>query len=428
VTTWNDTPTFPPTIDHDPCTTWDSGRADAAAPTAPHEHPFTAPGAPAFGAPMPPPTAPPAPGAPRKGNGARVALVAVAVSALVGVGYAGRGLVDPPPAAVTAATPVATADLNNNPSTPLVTGNVDEPVKAVAKALGPSVVVIKTEEGLGSGVVYDRSGLIITNAHVVGTAKEVGVTLNDGRTLDGTVLGADTATDIAVVRVQPDGELPAARLAEAAPEVGDLVVALGSPFGLDQTITSGVVSAVNRPVDSGNGTVVDMVQTDAAINPGNSGGALANRKGEVVGINSMIYSESGSNAGIGFAIPVAKAKSTADRIVSGKSLDKALLGVKSTAAKTGDPGAAVSEVTSGSAADKAGVKSGDVITAVNGSPVKDPTDLAGLIAAREPDEAVTLTIRRGGDTVQVQATLGSTPNQGTAPNAKRGQTPVDPNG
>ena len=171
-----------------------------------------------------------------------------------------------------------------------------------------------------------------------------------------------------------------------------------------------------------------MVQTDAAINPGNSGGALANRRGEVIGINSMIYSESGSNAGIGFAIPIAKAKSVADRIVQGRSLDKAILGVTTSPTQDGQPGATVAQVTAGGAAEQAGLQPGDVVTAVNGEAVKDPTDLAGQIAAREPGESVTLTVRRGGATVEVQATLGSAPSQGPTQNGQRGRTPRTPNG
>jgi putative serine protease PepD len=283
-------------------------------------------------------------------------------------------------------------------------------VAAVAKALGPSVVVIKTDQGLGSGVVYDDSGLIITNAHVVGTATTVDVTLDAGQTIKGTVLGADTAVDIAVVKVKDATNLKAARLATTPPEVGDLTVALGSPFGLERTVTAGIVSAVDRPVsndESGNGSggVVNMIQTDAPINPGNSGGALANRHAEVIGINSMIYSQSGDSAGIGFAIPIAKAKATADNIVNGGTVEHGMLGVSLGATADGQPGAVIGNVSSGSAADAAGLQQGDVITAVDGKAMKTGDDVAGAIGAKNAGDTVALTISRNGTTSTVTATL-----------------------
>jgi S1-C subfamily serine protease len=256
----------------------------------------------------------------------------------------------------------------------------------------------------------------------VGDASTVSVTLNDGRSLEGTVVGADTASDIAVVRVDGASGLSAARLADKDPEVGDLVVALGSPFGLDQTITSGVVSAVHRPVQSENGPTVNMIQTDAAINPGNSGGALANRLAQVVGINSMIYSESGGNNGIGFAIPIARAKQVADHLVAGQPVGKAYLGVTTKAAANGVAGAQVATIEPGSAAEQAGLKAGDIVTALNGTAVKDPTDLAGAVANHDPADGVTITVQRDGKAVDLRATLGTAKTAPANPNA-RGQAP-----
>ena len=313
----------------------------------------------------------------------------------------------------------------NEPATPRLDGNAEEPVSAVAKTLGPSVVVIKVGKGgLGSGVVYDDTGLVLTNAHVVGETKSVQVTLGNGAVLEGEVLGADASSDIAVVKVPPSPDMTAALLSPAPPEVGDLAIALGSPFGLDQTITSGVVSAVNRPVGNGAGGVVDMIQTDAAINPGNSGGALANRHAEVIGINSMIYSESGGNQGIGFAIPIDKARSIADRIVSGETLEKPFLGVSSQGTDDGRPGAQIVTVTAGAAGDKAGVKRGDVVIEADGRAIKDPTDLAGAVAANNAGDKVTMKVRRGEQEVTLEVTLGTNPagsDGGSA--AGRGQIP-----
>jgi putative serine protease PepD len=440
---WNDTPTSLPPTGPDPSEAWASSEALPPNPQRSADHP-PVPGhplppimepaigaldeRPQFAAPMPPPppprtSLPPSP----RGSGARVALVALVMIALVGAGYVGRGLVDAeggsPVGSPGGGAPSGTAD---EPSTPLLSGTGDEPVKAVARALGPSVVVVRIGEDLGSGVIYDRTGLIITNAHVVGTASSVTVTLNDGRSVAGAVVGADAAADIAVVRLELPADLPAARLATSPPEGGDLVVALGSPFGLDQTITSGVVSAVNRPVDNGAGGYVDMIQTDAAINPGNSGGALANRRAEVVGINSMIYSQSGANSGVGFAIPIDKAKSVADHLVSGQRVDRAYLGVRSQATDDGTPGAQVASVEPGSGAERGGLAAGDVVIAVDGLVVKDPTDLAGAVAAHEPGETVTMAVRRGDQQTELPVVLGASAPT-TADPAARGRTPRTPN-
>jgi putative serine protease PepD len=431
--TWNDTPSIPPTTDADLCATWTPDDPHAhhsdqpTAPASPHAGEPTSGAAnasPQFAAPTPPPPPPRISPSPSRGGGARVALVAVGMTALVGAGFVGRGLVDSDSTGTAPFTgrPIASAPANNQPSTPLLPGNDEEPVKAVAKALAPSVVVINVGQGLGSGVIYDASGLIVTNAHVVGDSTEVGVTLNDGRTLDGTVVGSDAPSDIAVVRVEPpSGGLAAARLAGQSPEVGDLVVALGSPFGLDQTITSGIISAVNRPVPTGNGLAENFLQTDAAINPGNSGGALANRKAEVVGINSQIYSESGGNQGIGFSIPIARAKSVADRLLAGQPVERAALGLRIGNTSDGTAGAKVGPVTPGSAAEQAGIKTGDVITAVNGTPVKNDLGLSGAIASFEPGETVKVTVMRDGQPTDLEVTLGTAQVAPTSPG--RSQTP-----
>jgi S1-C subfamily serine protease len=350
-------------------------------------------------------------------------MVVVLMISLVGAGFVGRGLLDTDtessPDLIERQVPSSGEEA---PSTPLLTGTDEEPVRAVALALGPSVVVVRAPRSLGSGVIYDRAGLIITNAHVVGSARTVTVTLNDGRNLPGEVVGADEASDVAVVRVAPTVELPAARLADGPPEVGDLVIALGSPFGLDQTITSGVVSSVNRPLENGAGGIDNFIQTDAPINPGNSGGALANRRAQVVGINTKIFSESGTNAGIGFAIPIDRARSIADRLVASQPIERAALGVDGRLTDDGAPGAKVVGVVPGSPAQQAGVTPGDVIVGIGGLVVKDPTDLAGAVAAHQPGEQVGVSVRRGADIVELRATLGVSRPTTLDPNA-RGRTP-----
>jgi S1-C subfamily serine protease len=299
----------------------------------------------------------------------------------------------------------------NQPSTPLVEGNQDEPAAAVAEALGPSVVQIETGQGLGSGVVYDKRGLILTNAHVVQGATKLTVRLQDGSTLDGQVLGADTQADVAVVRVQADEPLPVARLAQDKPKVGQMAIAIGSPFGLQESVTAGIISAVSRPVGGESGGItIEMIQTDAPINPGNSGGALANRKGEVTGINSSIYSQSGENNGIGFAIPISTAKAIADKIVNGEPLDHAYLGVATRPPTDGQSGAVVANVTAGSPAAKAGLQSGDLVIAVDGDAVKDPQDLSARIVSHSPGDSVSLDVRhRDGSTTTVTVQLGTRP-------------------
>jgi S1-C subfamily serine protease len=293
-------------------------------------------------------------------------------------------------------------------STPMVTIDPgQEPVAAVALTVTPSVVQIDTTEGLGSGVVYDASGLVMTNAHVVGTASTVTVRTADGKSHSGQVLGADTGTDIAVVRVS-GLSAPAATLSQAKPMVGQMSVAVGSPFGLTQTVTSGIVSAVNRPVDNDKGVVVNMIQTDASINPGNSGGALADRVGQIIGINTAIFSQTGENNGIGFAIPIATAKNAADKIVAGQSVAKAGLGLTGpSTTPNGASGAYVKSVTPGGPADSAGIQPGDLITAVDGTQIHAFDELRGTISAYNPGDTVTVTIERDGQSSQVQVTLGT---------------------
>lgn len=291
----------------------------------------------------------------------------------------------------------------NDPAPPL---SSEEPVAAVAEALMPSVVQIETTTGLGSGVIYDSDGLILTAAHVVTGQSQVRVRLSDGSQYTGEVVGVDDSNDIGVIQVEASG-LPAAPLAlDGELQVGQLAVAIGSPFGLDSTVTSGVVSAINQSVPEG-GRFRSLIQTDAAINPGNSGGALANRAGEVIGINVSIFSQSGGNDGIGFAVPITMAHQLAEAIVSGEEISTAVLGVAGTDAETGPSGALVARVEPGSGADEAGIQVGDVITSVDGTRVQGIGDLAAQIQTYLPGDEVTIDLIRAGETMTVTATLGS---------------------
>ena len=365
-------------------------------------------GSPWGGAPTPPPL-PPASADPRKPNRALKVLVGIIVVAgMFGIGFGVRAALDD-----NTTTVVQGASQVSLPTVTIDPGS--EPVAAVAQIVSPSVVQIETTQGLGSGVVYE-SGLIMTNAHVVGTETSVTVRTADGTALDGKVLGTDTGTDIAVVRV--DGlAAPAATLAlDSKPAVGQIAVAVGSPYGLDQTVTSGIVSAVNRPVPNEKGVVVNMIQTDASINPGNSGGALANRNGRIIGINTAIFSETGENTGIGFAIPIATAKKAADQLVNGQSVAKAGLGLSGpSATPNGDAGAYVQSVTGGGAADKAGIKDGDLIVSVDGTPIRGFDELRGLISAHSPGETVTVTVVRDGQRIDIDVTLGTLSTSSSTP-------------
>jgi putative serine protease PepD len=259
----------------------------------------------------------------------------------------------------------------------------------------------------GTGFIYDTNGDIVTNEHVVDGASSVRVKLSDGSTYKATVVGTDTSTDLAVLHIDaPASKLTPLALGDSsALAVGDGVVAIGNPFGLDGTVTSGIVSAINREISAPDGTPIEgAIQTDAAINHGNSGGPLLNLAGKVVGVTSQIQSDSGGNDGVGFAIPSSTVKNIADQLIANGSVKHALLGVS---ISTASSGVGVRSVESGSGADKAGVKSGDVITAVDGTTVASATRLRAIIDSRKPGDTVTLTVQRSGSTKTFKVTLGT---------------------
>ena len=267
-------------------------------------------------------------------------------------------------------------------------------------------------QSAGSGVVVDaKQGLVLTNAHVIEHASEITVTTLDGRDYPGEVVGSDTASDIALVRVK-NAKLTEVPLGDSSKaEVGDFVVAIGNPFGLQHTVTFGIVSALSRSGINPDG-YEDFIQTDASINPGNSGGALVNLHGELIGINSAILSGSGGNIGIGFAIPSNMAKSVMDQLIKYGSVKRGILGVN-VVTLTPDyadnlglkdqQGALVSQVVQGSAADQAGIKAGDVITSVNGQTVKTGGELRNRIGLLRIGETVDIGLLHDGKPKHVSA-------------------------
>ncbi len=319
----------------------------------------------------------------------------------------------PPATEVPAPTPSPSLPPANDAPSPILPGEgAAEPVAAVARAVAPAVVLIQNELGQGSGIIYDQSGLILTNAHVVGQFTEVQVTLASGVRVPGQVLGADQLTDVAVVSIDTDFEFGVSILApESSVEVGQLAVAIGSPFGLEQTVTSGVVSAKGRVLENqtedGRLSVVAMIQTDAPINPGNSGGALADRQGRVIGMNTSIRTDgSGGNIGVGFAVPAETAKLIADRIIAGEPLEQGFLGINGGTPFIGEPGVVVGEVTVGSGADSAGLQSGDLIVGFNGTAIKGMSDLAAAVRLQPPNATVIVDFVRDGQPQAVEVTLG----------------------
>jgi serine protease Do len=272
-------------------------------------------------------------------------------------------------------------------------------------------------EGLGSGFIISSDGLILTNAHVVKDAKSVTVTLTDRRTYKAKVLGYDTKTDIAVVKI-PATNLPTVRVGNPATlQAGDWVLAIGSPYGFYNTVTAGIVSAKSRSLPDDD--MVPFIQTDVAVNPGNSGGPLFDTKGEVVGINSQIFTQTGAFEGLSFAIPINVAEAVAKQIIQNGHVEHAKLGiaVQTVSQQLANSfglqtprGALVADVSKGSPAAKAGIKAGDIILSVNGEPVNDSADLPMMIGLMQPGQPVKLGVWSDHHESTVTAKLGSFSN------------------
>ncbi|MPV38834.1 PDZ domain-containing protein [Georgenia subflava] len=371
-----------------------------------------------------------------------MAVTAAGAALLASFGTAGLTGAFDAEAPTTASTSAAAPDSSGGNAQPVVTSTTDDPDWAnVAAAVRPSVVAIdvRTSQGAGagSGVILDDDGNILTNDHVVGDAVDGGivVTLADGRMYEATIAGLDPATDLAVITLtDPPEDLAPATLGSSDDVlVGDPVVAIGNPLGLSSTVTTGIVSALDRPVTTvdapqmpgqqGTSVTTNAIQVDAAINPGNSGGPLFDAGGRVIGINSSIASMSGGGSGaagsigLGFAIPIDLASQIADQLIENGVAEHAYLGVYMSdgTAEVGDAvraGAKVEQVEPGTPADEAGVQPGDVIVRVDDDPVMGAESLTGYVRQYTSGEDITLTVVRDGAEVELTATLTAREDQG----------------
>jgi serine protease DegQ len=272
----------------------------------------------------------------------------------------------------------------------------------------------ETQLSLGSGVIVSREGYILTNDHVVDGVSDIQVTLNDGRTLTGKIVGTDTETDLAVVRISANGLTPITFGLSDKAQVGDVVLAIGDPFSVGQTVTMGIISAVGREIGSAN-PFGSFIQTDAAINPGNSGGALVDTSGNLIGINTLIFSRSGGYQGIGFAIPVSLAKRVMEQIIETGTVTRGWFGVDvaditpelaESLGLKGTRGAIVGAIERGSPADKGGLKLGDVIVAINGRTTPDVSTALNAIAEFTPGKAVPVKVVRRNQELNLEVMVG----------------------
>jgi len=358
------------------------------------------PAAPADPAPARDPAPPPESSAPRRGRlAAGMAGGAVSAVLLTG-GLFGFGVLDRG-AAPASSRPQAVA--------PTVGGaRPNGDVEAIYRSASRGVVSVRAGSGSGTGFVVDADGTLVTNAHVVGSARTVQVEFADDETAQARVTGVDRSSDLAVLKVDTGrtGRLHALELADSdGVRTGQLAVAIGSPFGLPQTATAGIVSGTGRHIQAPDGFQIDrVIQTDAPINPGNSGGPLLDARGRVIGVNSQIATGgSNGNVGIGFAVPSNTVADVLPRLERGETIQRPFLGVSTT---QGSGGAVVREVTAGGPASEAGVRTGDVIVRVGGDRVQEPDDVAAAIQDRRPGQAVEVEVRRGGDTRTLEVELG----------------------
>jgi putative serine protease PepD len=353
----------------------------------------------------------------------RTLLITVAAAGLLG--GAGGAAIDHelggPGGTATAAAPAAPAPTSSSTSDAraLDAGAIyDRSKDAVA------FITSRTSQGTatGTGFAISKDGYLVTNAHVVDGASNVSVKVGDGKAVTAKVVGVDNSTDIALLKIDT-GNTPLKTLSlgdSSAVEVGDPVYAIGNPFGLDRTLTTGVISALQRSIDAPNGyTISNVIQTDAALNPGNSGGPLIDATGQVIGINSQIESTSqsatgqGQNSGIGFAVPSNTVKRVVDQLRSTGKATHAYLGV-SLADKANDGGAVVGALTSGGPAQKAGLQRGDVVTAVDGHAVQVSEDLTSAVDAKAPGDTLRLTVERSGAVKVISVKLGTRPQTAAA--------------
>ncbi|GGK01598.1 peptidase S1 [Pilimelia anulata] len=390
-----------------------------AAPTEPHIS--TAGGYPAGAAPWlqgtgaQPTVEQPAPNRKRGRTGLVVGLGVGAIALALCSGVAGAAITH----AMSDDGPVTTLDRAGN-GAPAAVLNRDS-LAGIADGVTPSVVAISTGQGEGSGVVMSADGFVVTNNHVIaaaGTNGRVSVAFKDGRTLPGTVVGTDPRTDLGVVKVAATDLKPAKFGDSSGMRVGDTVMAIGSPLGLQGSVTAGIVSFMNRTIQAGGGenespfgspaqgqTLSGLMQTDAPINPGNSGGALVNLNGEVIGINTAIATAgSQGNIGVGFAIPSNRAKTVAEQIKSGQKVSHPYIGVNLTDAESG--GALITAVAPTSPAAKAGLQKGDIITEFGGRKIGKADDLVSAVQAGKVSDKLAVSYTRSGTAAKTTVTLG----------------------
>ncbi|HYF26449.1 MAG TPA: trypsin-like peptidase domain-containing protein [Baekduia sp.] len=301
---------------------------------------------------------------------------------------------------------------------PAATANV--PATSVTKIYdqaSPAVVSVRTGSGQGTGFLVDRDGTIVTNAHVVGDATTVTIRFGeDGARTTGRVTGADPSSDLAVVDVPASatkGVTPLRLADDATVDVGDQVVAIGNPFGLDRTATTGIVSAVGRSIEAPDGfSISGAIQTDAPINPGNSGGPLLDAAGRVIGVNSQIATSGagGGNVGVGFAVPTSLVQRVVPALQDGRSVQRAYLGVSTVTTASGT-GVEVADIVRGGPAAAAGLRAGDQVLRMDGAAVDSPEDVAAAIADRRPGDEVDVVVRRGGGDETLRVALGTRPTE-----------------
>jgi serine protease DegQ len=289
-------------------------------------------------------------------------------------------------------------------------------IPAIVDRVQPSVVSVLVGEGQGSGVIYDQDGLIVTNAHVVGSARVAEIVLLSGVRLEARVRATDPLTDLALLEVERDG-LPAAEFAEALPDTGELAIAMGNPLGFENTVTAGIVSGVNRSIPSGGQTpaLVDLIQTDAPISPGNSGGALVGGDGKVIGINVAFIPPEARAVSLGFAIPAPTVTSVVEQLVETGHARHAYLAIRPAQVTPqldeafglgAESGVLAREVIDGGPADEAGMRAGDVIVRFGGEEIETVEDLFTELREVEPGDEVELTVVREGDERELTVELG----------------------
>ena len=336
----------------------------------------------------------------------------VAILVATGVLDSGNTTTDNPSGTTATTTPAPTT---TTVSTPAAANSVTGIYDRVSKG----VVFVENDQGgqaaaSGSGFIIDAAGHVVTNEHVVENGTSFRVRFGEnGDPIPAKLLGADRSNDLAVLQIDPakaGGSLQPVQLgSSSALQPGQPTIAIGSPFGLEGTVTSGIVSALNRTIQAPNGfSISGAIQTDAAINPGNSGGPLLDAQGRVIGVNSQIASQSGSNSGVGFAIPVDQVKRVVPYLEKGDKVPHAYLGVGTGGTQAG--GALVGQIVPGGPADKAGLRQGDRVLQIGGQPVRSPDDLSAAVNDRKPGEQVQVQVERGGQRRTLTVTLGTQPS------------------